>query len=106
MSPLECRVSEEGRGRGCLEANWRCAADSAAAPNCPFCPQVAMRLKLSPLWGRGDEKGPPSRPWEGALCLDGKGEVALAGHEVSGGGGEARRNGGTTRTRTSAAQPQ
>ena len=65
-----------------------------------------MKLTLGPPWGRGNEKVSLSRQREAALRWEGNVEVAVRGHELSRVGGEARRNGATMRTRTSAAQPQ
>ena len=65
-----------------------------------------MGLRLSPVWGRRKQKASVSRPEAAALGAEENVAAAVPVHEVSRRGSEARREGGTTRTRTSAAQPQ
>ena len=65
-----------------------------------------MGRRLRPALGRRKEKGPVGQPEAAALGAEENGAVVGLGHEVSMTGGEARREGNTTRSRTSAAQPQ
>ena len=65
-----------------------------------------MERRLSPVLGRGKKKAPVSRRADAALGAEESGAAAGEAHEVSRLGGETRRAGSTTGTRTSVAQPQ
>jgi hypothetical protein len=53
---VEWIVSQAERRREGLGVNELCAAEPGAAPERPFCLKTAMRLKLSPDFGRRNEK--------------------------------------------------
>jgi hypothetical protein len=65
-----------------------------------------MKLTLRPTWDRGNEKVSSSRQREAAWRWEENVEAEGRAHELSRVGGDARRNGATMRTITSAAQPQ